>query len=128
LSSRDAAKAAEPVGGDRVAHLVEFPLEDGGSVLVEVQEESPERVTRGWGEERVTARAQATFEDSIGKITPAARSMVERLRDFPDPPDEIEVEFGIRLSGEAGAYIATVAAEANFRVSVSWKGPGPGAS
>jgi Trypsin-co-occurring domain 1 len=113
-----------------VTHLVEFPLEDGSSVLVEVEEaaESPGRVTRGWREERVTARAQSTFEESIGKITPATRSMVERLRDFPDPPDQIEVEFGIRLSGEAGAYIATVAAEANFRVSVSWKGPGPGAS
>jgi len=111
-----------------VTHLVEFPLEGGGSVLVEVQEESPERVTRGWREERVTARAQATFEDSISKITPATRSMVERLRNFPDPPDEIEVEFGIRLNAEAGAYIATVAAEANFRVSVSWKGPGPEAS
>ena len=110
-----------------MARLVEFPLEDGGSVLVEV-DESSERVTRGWREERVTARAQASFEDSIGKVTPAARSMVERLRDFPDPPDEIEVEFGIRLSGEAGAYIATVAAEANFRVSVSWKGPEAGAS
>ncbi|HYT80056.1 MAG TPA: CU044_2847 family protein [Actinomycetota bacterium] len=104
--------------------LVEFPLEDGGTVLVEVDEQAGGPVMRGRGGDGSTRaeRTDRTFEEATASVTPAARSLINRLRAMENPPDEIEVEFGVQLSAKTGAFIASVAAEANFRVMMTWKG------
>jgi Trypsin-co-occurring domain 1 len=33
----------------------------------------------------------------------------------------IQVEFGIKLSATAGAFLASMATESNFRVNLPWK-------
>ena len=35
-------------------------------------------------------------------------------------PETVEVEFGIKLAGEAGALIAKTSAEGHFAVKLSW--------
>ena len=102
--------------------LVEFPLEDGSTILVEV--EAPEErgmvpATRG-GRETV-ARAQQTFEAALEKVRPAASAIIAKLRALHDPPDEIGVEFGLKMSAEAGAFIAAAGVEANYKVTLKWK-------
>jgi hypothetical protein len=111
-----------------VASLVEFPLEGGGSVVVEVEEQEPPDeaiVRRGFSDRHrsgeVVARAGQTLEAAFGRIQPAAGAMVTRLRDLPDAPEEIEIEFGVRLSAEVGAILAHTAGEANFRITLRWK-------
>ena len=103
--------------------LVEFPLDQGGSVLIEVEEPPAGPVTRGFGKDRTALVEQAdkTFEDATAAVTPAARSLLARLRSIDDPPDEIGIAFGVQLSAQAGAFIASVAAEANFTVSMTWR-------
>jgi hypothetical protein len=110
--------------GSFMKRLVEFPLEDGGTLLVEVDERPTGPVMRGRGGEGSTLaeRTDRTFEEATASVTPAARSLINRLRAMDDPPDEIEVEFGIQLSAKTGAFIASVAAEANFRVVMTWRG------
>ena len=44
-----------------------------------------------------------------------------RLRSIEDPPDEVGIVFGVQLSAQTGAFIASVAAEANFTVSMTWR-------
>jgi len=39
-----------------------------------------------------------TFEDATATITPAARSLIARLRAIDDPPDEVAIELGVQLS------------------------------
>jgi hypothetical protein len=106
--------------------VVEFPFEDGNTVMVEVQEwereEGTVRVTRGPG--NIAERAKVTFEDAMIKIKPAAESIISILHDLSHSPDEIEVEFGLKLNSEAGAIIASVGAEANFKVTLTWKHEG----
>ena len=63
--------------------------------------------------------ADKAFEDATAAVAPAARSLIARLRSIDDPPDEVGVEFGVQLSAQTGAFIASVAAEANFQVSMS---------
>jgi Trypsin-co-occurring domain 1 len=106
--------------------LVEFPLQEGGIVLVEIDESSTGPAMRGLGKDRSTLaeRADRTFEEATATVTPVARSLVSRLRAMDDPPDEIGVEFGVQLSAQTGAFIASVAAEANFRVSMTWRAKG----
>jgi NTP-dependent ternary system trypsin peptidase co-occuring protein len=103
--------------------LVEFPLDQGGSVLVEIGEPPEGPVTRGLGRDRsgVVEEADKTFEQATAAVTPAARSLISRLRSMADPPDEVAVEFGVQLSAQTGAFIASVAAEANFKVSMTWR-------
>ena len=103
-------------------HLVQFPLDDGGSVVVEVDEPFDGPVMRGLGKDRsaVVEEANRTFEDATA-VTPAARSLITRLRSMDDAPDEVGVEFGVQLSAQTGAFIASVAAEANFKVSMTWR-------
>jgi NTP-dependent ternary system trypsin peptidase co-occuring protein len=103
--------------------LIEFPLDEGGSVLIEVEESPAGPVTRGIGKDRAALVEQAdkTFEDATAAVTPAARSLLARLRSIDDPPDEIGIVFGVQLSAQTGAFIASVAAEANFTVSMTWR-------
>lgn len=115
-----------PVGtvfGGLMKHLVEFPLDQGGSVLIETDEPIAGPTTRGFGKDRSTLveEADKSFEDATAAVTPAARSLIARLRSVDDPPDEVGIEFGVQLSAQAGAFIASVAAEANFRVSMTWR-------
>jgi Trypsin-co-occurring domain 1 len=110
-----------------VARLVEFPLQDGGAVLVQVDEAGSGPVTRGLGDRHtVTEQARLTFEDAISRVQPAAESLLGRLRTLADAPDEVGLEFGLELSAEAGAFIASASSTANFRVTLTWRRDRPG--
>lgn len=109
--------------------LVEFFLDQGGSVLVEVDEPPVGPAVRGGlGKDSSTLveKADKTFEDATATVTPAARSLIARLRSIDDAPDEVGLEFGVQLSAQTGAFIAAVAAEANFKVSMTWRRRGAG--
>ncbi len=105
--------------------LIEFPLEGrepGEVVVVEVDEPGGdagmERVGRR-GE--ISERATATFEDALKSVEPAASSVLSRMRALAEPPDEVLIEFAIRLSAKAGAVIASADAEANFKITLTWR-------
>jgi hypothetical protein len=57
----------------------------------------------------------------MGRIKPAATAIISKLRELNQPPDTIGVEFGIKLSAGAGAILASAGAEANFKVTLTWK-------
>jgi len=109
--------------------LVEFRLEDGGTVLVQVEDGSATggygggEVTRGWGDrdERVVLQAQQSFEQAVGRVQPAVQELVRRLRSLADSPAEITVDFGIELSAEVGAFVAGASSTGNFTVSMTWR-------
>jgi hypothetical protein len=101
--------------------LIEFPLEDGGFVLIQVDEPAPQGVVKAARPGEVVRRAGQTFEEALDKLKPAAGAIIQKLRGLSDPPDEIEVEFGLTLSAEAGAFIAAAGAEANYTVKLKWK-------
>jgi hypothetical protein len=104
-----------------VPQLVEFPFEGGGSVFVEVDEvRSDGALRRGLGPTELISKADATVEAAFARVKPAAVALVQGLRDLVDAPDEIQVSFGIRLSGEVGAVIAKTSADANFEVVMRW--------
>jgi hypothetical protein len=110
--------------------LVEFPLEQGGSVLVELDEPPAGPVMRGLGKDRpsIAEQADKTFEEATAAVAPAAASLIARLRSISNPPAEIGIEFGVQLSAQTGAFIASAAAAANFKVSMTWRGDTAGTS
>ena len=99
--------------------LVDFKLSEGGSIAVEV-EDARGPVTRGGrGADSVT-KAGESLEDALSRLGPALRGIVRQLRESGDWPGEIEVEFSIRLSAEAGVIITRTGGEANFRIAMRW--------
>jgi hypothetical protein len=112
-----------------VRRLVEFPLEGGGTVVIDVDEPDghPSReavrgdITRGFGRQEIITRTEETFEAAFARVQPAATAALGSLRTLPDRPQEIEIEFGIQITAEIGAIVAHTAAEANFRVTLRWK-------
>ena len=66
-------------------------------------------------------KAQETFEAALDKIRPAAQTIIQKLRALHDPPDQIQVEFGLKLNAQAGAFIAAASTEANYKVTLTWK-------
>jgi hypothetical protein len=109
-----------------VRQLIGFPLEAGGTVVVQVEEPERGPVTRGLDKDdrgaKVVERTSQTFEEATASVTPAAESLITRLKGLVDAPDEVSLEFGVQFTAEAGAIIAAVAAEANFKITMSWKG------
>ncbi|WP_251093250.1 CU044_2847 family protein [Streptomyces sp. Caat 7-52] len=98
--------------------LVEFRTEDGALVVVEgVGTRSGARlVSRGDG----PAQAARTFEGALDGVRAAAAAALRVFRDGSLRPDTVEIEFGVRLSAEAGAVIAKGSAEGHLVVKLSW--------
>ncbi len=60
------------------------------------------------------------FSQSINKALPAAKMVIERLENIASNVKEVEVEFGLKFSGEVGALIAKTGTEANFKIKLVW--------
>jgi hypothetical protein len=78
--------------------LVEFGLNDGGAILLEVHETASVTgpVTRDLCGGQVTERARQTFEDAVQRRTPA-QAIITRLCGCPKPAHgRAEVRASIR--------------------------------
>jgi len=109
-----------------VTRLVEFPMEGGTTVTVEVADvASDDSVTRGLHPGRVVGHAaehaRRTFEEAVASVQPAAQSLMTGLRNFADRPDEVRVAFGLGLHSEVGAFIASAGTDANFNITLTWR-------
>ena len=100
-------------GGGQVKRLVKFMLEQGGSVLVKIDEPLAGPVMRGLRKERPSVAEQTgrTFEEATATATRAAASLIAPLG----------VEFRVQLSATTGAFIVSVADQDIFRISMTWR-------
>jgi hypothetical protein len=109
-----------------MGELVRFKTEKGESVFVEVAAlEGP--VTRGGRAGGAVVDAGQTLERVLARLGPAVRGIATQLRAAADRPDEVEVEFGVKLSADSNVIIARAGGEANFRVALRWSSAPPSA-
>jgi hypothetical protein len=101
--------------------LIEFPLEDGATILVEAEVPEERGMIPAARGERGVLKAQQTFEAALDRIRPAAQVLIQKLRALHDPPDEIQVEFGLSLNAQAGAFIAAASTEAHYKITLTWR-------
>ncbi|MEU1194975.1 CU044_2847 family protein [Streptomyces sp. NPDC005813] len=97
--------------------LVEFKTDEGALVVVEGVDD--ERGSRLVARDDGTVQAARTFEGSLEGVRAAARSALRVFRDGLNP-DAVEIEFGVKLTAEAGALIAKSAVEGHLVVKLSW--------
>lgn len=105
-----------------MTELLAFQSEHGGSVLVEVftaaRDAAP--ATRGMGTAEAVVQAGDSLERVLGRIGPTVSAIVSELRAGADWPDEVEVEFAVKISADSNVIIARAGGEANFRILLRW--------
>jgi hypothetical protein len=85
------------------------------------------RWARDQAGEAVTV-AQSGFEEAVRRaVSVNARAVLAAAGALEEPPDEMEITFGLKVTGEAGNLaVGKVAGESNYQVRMVWKRPGGG--
>ncbi|MGW7442751.1 CU044_2847 family protein [Kitasatospora sp. NPDC054795] len=107
-----------------MAYLVELPVGPGGGIpdIVRIEiEQASEGLVQVARPGQVVARATRSLGEMLAGVRPVAQDFVDGFRGMAHAPDEIGIEFGLSLSAEADVVISSTSAQANFKVSLTWK-------
>lgn len=94
--------------------LLSYKLDTGEKIFIEIDDDS-ERISKG-----TYVEASDRLEDALKHISPVAQRVMDSLRDINNP-DEINMEFGLKFSAQAGVVFTSVNSDVTFKVSVKWK-------
>jgi hypothetical protein len=114
-----------------MSRYIQYPTADGGIVLVEIEDAEETAIPKGGvvPASRISGQAQAAvqevgtkFEDALGVVRRNAQAVINKVKGLSDPPDEVEVTFGLKATGELGNFaVAKAGAEANYTIKMTWK-------
>lgn len=111
-----------------MSSYIQFPTVEGTTILVEVapsEISNPEIVKAGLAEtlDGAIAKAQEKFDSALERIIRLnADSFFNALKSLTRAPSEIEITFGIKVTGEAGnVAIGKLGGDVNYTVKLSWK-------
>jgi hypothetical protein len=57
--------------------------------------------------------------DAVEPAIEAAKIIIDKIRETL--PNEVEVKFGVKVSGGSDWFVAKTAAEASFEITVTWR-------
>ena len=100
-----------------MSQVVRYTVEDGAVVMFEV--DPPEEFAFA-STDQVVGRVR----EAIGPALQAAREVLDQVQEYG--PRDVEVKFGIKVSGTMNWLVARAATEGNFEVTLKW-GTGPAA-
>lgn len=103
-----------------MTRLVEFQS-SGGKFLVEEDDTAPTGEVRISTGGVLAEQAGETLEDALGKLRPMAETVVSQMQSLALRPDEVSVEFGVKLSAQAGIVLAKAAAEGHLTIKLGWQ-------
>lgn len=99
-----------------MASRIEFPLESGGTVVVEGFDAPSVGPTGRPGLDRAAASLRA----SLSPVVAAASDVIDAFHALPRRPDGIEVKFGVALDAKLGAILASGTAGVHLEVTLKW--------
>ena len=114
--------------------IVEFEVEGGPPVYVEVEAARAEEDEALAGFEPVrrslsrgpAGEAGGRWRAAIEQVRPAVEDVVEVFRAV-STPDEVGVEFSLKLNTKVNAFVFSSDGEATFKVSLKWSNRKPAA-
>jgi hypothetical protein len=98
-----------------MAEFVRFTLDDGSAVLFESTES--DLVELHGGQPDVRQCGRLTEQGVAEAAEQVARSLRSRLA-----PDEVSLEFGLKVSGEVNWFFANAQGEGAIKVTLRWAG------
>jgi NTP-dependent ternary system trypsin peptidase co-occuring protein len=111
---------ADDTGEAAVASFVEVPLPGGGSLIVEASGELDDAVVRAGRVQQIADAASESFESALDRVRLAAAVVRDKVKDLEVAPNEVAVEFSIKLGTAAGVVVASASTEANLKVLLRW--------
>lgn len=93
------------------SEVVTYRLDE--STLVRFEFDPPEGF-RPAGPDQIAGRVR----EAIGPAIETAKAVLEKVKEIK--PDEVELKFGVKVSGGAQWLVAKAAGEANFEITLSW--------
>lgn len=96
---------------DEVTILVEFPEQPGvrSASLADLSAED------------LANKSSMALDSAMGTIQGMARRAIDSVKKLSDPPDKVELSFGLKLDIEAGALVAKAGTEAAINVKLVWE-------
>jgi hypothetical protein len=111
-----------------MTRYVEYRTTDGGTIMVEVEEEKEPVetaiVNAGITDKAVERVVQArdTFEGAMmDAVRRNAQAFIETMDELSKSPDEAELIFGLKATAEGDAAVVKIGAEATYGVKLTWK-------
>jgi hypothetical protein len=92
-----------------------------GTVLVEVEDGSFGVDHPGRNEQGILDVGRR-LEDALASVRPAAIAALDSMQELA--PENLQIEFGIKLAGDAGALVSKSTADGHFIVRTSWNPAG----
>lgn len=93
------------------SQVVTYRVSDAMTVMLEIEP------TQGF-QPAAPGAVVGRVQEAITPAVEAAKAVLEKVKETR--PDEIEVKFGVKASGEAGWLVAKAAGQANFEVTLTW--------
>jgi len=69
---------------------------------------------------RIIEKTKSFIDESMGQISAFASSISSSIKNSNASPDEVEVEFAVKFSADAGVIITSVGSEANISIKMKW--------
>jgi hypothetical protein len=69
----------------------------------------------------VVQKSAEALDSAMNAIHSMARRVAATVDALSDPPGQVEVEFGLKLTADAGALIARAGSECTINVKLSWE-------
>ncbi len=101
-----------------MATYIEYTLEDGSTILIEADETASGMPIKAAGGD-VLMETEKLFAEALGPVRRSIMVLRQELSDLET--DELEVNFGVKTTGEAGLFgVCKLGAEANFSITLKW--------
>lgn len=91
--------------------VITYRLDDGTTVQFEVE---PSPGFRPAGPREIAGRVR----DAVAPAIEAAKTVLDKVKEAR--PDEVELRFGIKVSGGANWLVAKAVGESSFEVTLTW--------
>lgn len=102
-----------------MATYIEYTLEDGSTLLVEVDASTEGAIKAADSSGNLIIKAEKQFKDALASVKQSVKMLGRELSELA--PDEVEVTFGIKTTGEAGMFaVCKVGGEMNYEVKLRW--------
>jgi hypothetical protein len=108
-----------------------FEIDPDAPILIDFSQPGLQPVAGIWGggvveqQKDLVEKSQKALDQAMNTIYHMAQRVTDTMKALPksELPNKVEVEFGIKLDAEAGAYIAKAGVEASITVTLAWERP-----
>jgi hypothetical protein len=101
------------------SQTISYPLYGGGNLLVEI--DGPADASSS-ASDRPAIREN--LDSIIAQVKPGVGAFARALRELADPPSQISMEFGVKLTGDGKAMVAKSSDGGQFKVALIWNNSG----